>query len=164
MHLEYPEDPIIKIAAKIGEDVGSKWTTLPGSVYRFPALFGHSALSGTPAGAYHLTTDLEEVICSIVTGELRSGVDPKKAIKQVLTATDLNFAAVRPASKVTLDIAQRYPVGPFNVVPNILLPMVFNDSGLDAIRPSFYRVPTNSLNGAAPIGHVIFNNFRACCI
>ena len=31
-------------------------------------------------------------------------------------------------------------------------------------RPSFYRVPTNSLNGAAPIGHVIFNNFRACCI
>ncbi|MBV8274492.1 MAG: hypothetical protein JO170_04405, partial [Verrucomicrobia bacterium] len=95
--------------------------------------FGHSSLSGTPAGAYHLTTDLQEVICSIVTAELRSGVDPKKVLKQVLTATDLNFAAVRPASKVTLDIARRYPVGPFNVVPNLLLPMVFNESGLDAI-------------------------------
>jgi len=131
--VRHPDNDIIAAAAELSKGVGSKWGVLPGSVNPWLAFGGYSALSGTPAGASHLTRDLKEVSCTYLLKKIREGMKSEEAIIQMLAGANLNFAAVKPAAKQTLITAQEFPVGPFNVFPNILLSQVFNDNGLEVI-------------------------------
>jgi hypothetical protein len=131
--IQHPDDPIIGAAAELSKGVGAKWAELPGAVNPCLAFGGYSALSGSPAGAYHLKEDLKNVACEYLLKKVSNGMDPKKAIIQLLAGASLNFVAVKPAARLTLNRAQDYPVGPFNFFPNILLPQIFNDDGLEVI-------------------------------
>ncbi|MBV8274948.1 MAG: hypothetical protein JO170_06775 [Verrucomicrobia bacterium] len=131
--IRHPDDPIIGAAGELSKGVGAKWAELPGAVNPWLAFGGYSALSGSPAGAYHLKEDLKQVACEYLLKKVSNGMDPKKAIIQLLAGANLNFAAVKPAAKLTLNRAQDYPVGPLNFFPNILLPQIFNDDGLGVI-------------------------------
>jgi hypothetical protein len=134
LRVKHPSDSIIRAAAELASGVGQKWKVLPGSVRPLGGLLATSSLGGTPAGAHHLTVDLRQVVRDCFVDYVEAGLDPEKAIDRLLAASELSWAAVKPASKLAVDMAKEFPVGPFNVFPNMFFSWTFSETGMESIR------------------------------